>query len=295
MITEKIAQVCYRIPTSFIVPDPDQPRKEFDPVKLQELAGSIAAEGLLQPITVRLVPGEARRYIIVTGERRWRAHALAGIQAVNAYISTKHEDDAKRLRTQVLENYNRVNPTLHEDANAVERLHQLGDSDEVIGKAIGLTKHRVGALRKLTSLSPSLWKLIDGGSIQPSIAEAAVTMIPADHVEAVLLRCAGKTRNVAAAFLDNFVHELNQDKFDLVMVEAGVSGSKDRLAGDLTRQLMEVAALIEKLSHADAQALARVVGNKVAATLNGTPSNQSASLFLSRVFTHTSAMMKSKE
>ncbi|TIR99112.1 MAG: ParB/RepB/Spo0J family partition protein, partial [Mesorhizobium sp.] len=60
-----------RIPLNLVIPNPDQPRKHFDPVKLRELAESIRERGLIQAITVRPVDG---KFMIVGGERRWRAH-----------------------------------------------------------------------------------------------------------------------------------------------------------------------------------------------------------------------------
>ena len=64
------------IPISQITPNPNQPRKHFDKAKLRQLADTIAARGLIQPITVRPLGGRPMRYMIVAGERRWRAHKL---------------------------------------------------------------------------------------------------------------------------------------------------------------------------------------------------------------------------
>ncbi|MCL6441280.1 MAG: ParB/RepB/Spo0J family partition protein, partial [Thermoleophilum sp.] len=84
-----------------IVPDPDQPRRTFDPDRLEELAASIAIEGVLQPIVVRY---DASRdvYVIVHGERRWRASQRAGLTKIPAIVREVPED--RRLVQQLMEN-----------------------------------------------------------------------------------------------------------------------------------------------------------------------------------------------
>ena len=95
---------------SHIEANPNQPRREFDPVALEELANSIRQIGIVQPITLRQIDDE--RFQIIAGERRWRASQLAGLQAIPAYIRTIKDENVMEMA--LVENIQR------EDLNAIE-------------------------------------------------------------------------------------------------------------------------------------------------------------------------------
>lgn len=125
-----------------IEPDPDQPRTSFDQDRLDELAASIRAEGVLQPIVVRYE--EARdTYIIVHGERRWRAAAIAEQKTIPALVRDVPPD--RRLLQQLMEN------VVRDDLNAIDRAaalralrEQLGDvSWEQVAEAVGIKRSRL--------------------------------------------------------------------------------------------------------------------------------------------------------
>ena len=96
------------IPLSQIEANPNQPRREFDPTALQELANSIREIGIIQPITLRQVDED--RYQIIAGERRWRASQMAGLAAIPAYIRTIKDENVMEMA--LVENIQR------EDLNA---------------------------------------------------------------------------------------------------------------------------------------------------------------------------------
>ena len=98
------------IPIEQIFPNPNQPRREFDPVALQELSDSIRELGIVQPITLR-DQGDGT-YLIIAGERRWRASQMAGLEAIPAYVRTV--DDENMMEMALIENIQR------EDLNALE-------------------------------------------------------------------------------------------------------------------------------------------------------------------------------
>jgi len=103
-----------------IFPDPNQPRKDFDEEKLQELADSIRAAGVVQPITVR--PGETEsQYMLIAGERRWRASRIAGIETIPSVVVSNEESltDESIFKIQLTENFER------EDLNPVEEAEFL--------------------------------------------------------------------------------------------------------------------------------------------------------------------------
>ncbi|HYO30892.1 MAG TPA: ParB/RepB/Spo0J family partition protein, partial [Thermomicrobiales bacterium] len=125
-----------------IEPDPEQPRRTFDEAKLAELAESIRQEGILQAIAVRY-DHEADRYVILHGERRWRASKLAGLPAIPAVVRDVPAD--RRLIQQLMENI------VRDDLNAVDRAAalralkvQLGDVPwETVAEAVGIRRSRL--------------------------------------------------------------------------------------------------------------------------------------------------------
>jgi ParB family transcriptional regulator, chromosome partitioning protein len=108
-----------------IVPDPDQPRKSFPQEPLEELAASLKARGMLEPISVRYDrPND--RYIIISGERRWRASGIAGLAMIPAIVR-EDQEASERLIDQLMENLQR------EDLNDVDRADGLNRLKEAMG------------------------------------------------------------------------------------------------------------------------------------------------------------------
>ncbi len=134
-----------------IEPDPQQPRKEFSQEKLEELAHSIREQGLLQPISVRKNPhGEG--YLIVTGERRYRAHKLLGWERIEAII-IRDIDDAKAFEVALIENLQREDLSPFEEAAGYQRLiDEFGYTQEQVSERVGKARSTVAntlALGKL--------------------------------------------------------------------------------------------------------------------------------------------------
>ena len=119
------------VPIDQIEANPDQPRREFDSVALEELANSIMQLGLVQPITVRQLA--EHKFQIIAGERRWRASQLAGLTAIPAYIRTIKDENVMELA--LVENIQR------EDLNAIE----IALAYEHLQEKSGLTQEKVAA------------------------------------------------------------------------------------------------------------------------------------------------------
>ena len=117
------------IPLSEIEPNPNQPRRDFDPEALQELAASIQQIGIIQPITLRQV--DEHRFQIIAGERRWRASQIAGLNSVPAYIRTIRDENVMEMA--LVENIQR------EDLNAIE----IALAYEHLLDAEGMTQEKV--------------------------------------------------------------------------------------------------------------------------------------------------------
>lgn len=142
-----------------ITPDPDQPRKTFDDDALHELAASIQANGLIQAITVR--PAARKGYfIIVAGERRWRAHKLLGVAKIPASVITGR-DAADILAAQIVENLQRSEVAPLEEAEAFAVLCRYGWSEAQIAAKLGLAPFRVVWRLRLLNLEPGVRLLVE--------------------------------------------------------------------------------------------------------------------------------------
>lgn len=162
------------IPVDQIVPDPDQPRKHFDKVDLENLAESIRVRGLQQPIVVRPIKkgaGEKTTYQIMAGERRFRAHKLLEWEHVRCIVQTGVDDDEKAL-VSIIENLMRVDISPMEEARAFQQmLDREGWNIPRLQKELGLkTRSRVTNRLDLLKLSPEHQQLVESGSINASMA-----------------------------------------------------------------------------------------------------------------------------
>ena len=155
-----------------IVPNPNQPRRDFDEESLQELAGSIAEIGIVQPITLRKM--DDGTFQIIAGERRWRASNQAGLRTIPAYIRTA--DDENMMEMALIENIQR------EDLNAVEialayqhLIEQYGLTQEKLSERIGKNRTTITNYLRLLRLPAPIQmalqnKEIDMGHARPLLA-----------------------------------------------------------------------------------------------------------------------------
>lgn len=148
------------IPITLIDPDPDQPRRHFDETTLQELADSLVANRQIVPITVRPV-GE--RFVIVQGERRWRAAQLAGLATLRAEVSDIAPDAAYLLA--LIENLQRNDLTPLEEANAYERLLAGGYNQTSLGQRIGKSQSYIAQKLRLLKLPVEVQTALDEGKL----------------------------------------------------------------------------------------------------------------------------------
>lgn len=141
-----------------IVPNPDQPRRAFAGV--DELAASIAEQGLLEPIMVRRV---GQSYQIIHGERRWRAAKQAGLRLMPVIV--RKATDAEAFRLAVVENVQRENLTPLEEAHAFERLQQQGMTQAAVGKLVGKGQSYVAHKLRLLRLPEPLTFYLEAGVV----------------------------------------------------------------------------------------------------------------------------------
>src|SRR5579884_3437034 len=168
------------IPIDRIRPGGDRPRRSVDPDALNELAASIRAHGVLQPIRVRTAGGG--RYEIIAGERRWIAARQAGLRVIPALIAAS--DDEHAYVESLVENVQR------EDLNAVDRAHALRhlrvnlglQSWEEVGRVLGITRQHVFNLLRVTQLPEPIQVDVRAGA--PSEKHARALLLLRDDPEA---------------------------------------------------------------------------------------------------------------
>lgn len=149
------------VPINDIRPNPQQPRRRFDPEGLQELAASIAAYGILQPLTVRQQGGV---YQLVAGERRWRAARIAGLRQVPCLLARVDEEDAALLA--LIENLQRRDLDYMEEAEAIARLlRRYGLSQQQAAEKLGRSQSAVANKLRLLKLPREVLEILrDGGA-----------------------------------------------------------------------------------------------------------------------------------
>ncbi len=144
-----------------IRPNPDQPRKEFDEVRLEELALSIKEHGIVQPILVRKV-GDG--YEIVAGERRWRAAQLAGLTKVPALV--REFSDAERMEIALIENLQREDLNPMEEAEAYRTLMEsFGLTQEALAQRLGRSRSQVANTLRLLQLPAQVQDEVRAGRL----------------------------------------------------------------------------------------------------------------------------------
>ena len=144
------------VPINDIRPNPQQPRRRFDPEGLQELAASIAAYGILQPLTVRQQGGV---YQLVAGERRWRAARIAGLRQVPCLLARVDEEDAALLA--LIENLQRRDLDYMEEAEAIARLlRRYGLSQQQAAEKLGRSQSAVANKLRLLRLPQEVLALL---------------------------------------------------------------------------------------------------------------------------------------
>ena len=159
-----------------IDPNPFQPRQHMEPAKIQELARSLAQDGVMQPLIVRRV---GSRFQLVAGERRWRAARLAGLKHVPAVVREVEEE--RLLELALIENIQREDLNPMEEAMAYKRMvSELGFSQEQVAEKVGKDRSTVANLLRLLRLPDKIRKAIALNEISPGHARPLLTI---DNVE----------------------------------------------------------------------------------------------------------------
>lgn len=172
LTTAKAADGLKHLPVDLIDRSPFQPRSNFNEEALQELADSIRAQGVVQPIVVRPRPGKAGRYELIAGERRWRAAQLAGLHEVPAVIR-EDVDDQAAMAMALIENIQRQALNPMDEAVALNRLiDEFGLTHEQTADAVGRSRAAVSNMLRLLNLEAGVKALLADGKIEMGHARA---------------------------------------------------------------------------------------------------------------------------
>jgi ParB family chromosome partitioning protein len=196
-----------RLPLEQVQTDPEQPRKELDPDRLEELAASIKERGIKSPISVKPI-NDAGFYLINHGERRFRAAALAGLTEIPAFIDDEHDS-----YDQVIENIQREDLTPLEIAHFIERRLQDGEKKGEIAKLLGKPASYISDHALFFALPVAVRELYDSGRCRDIQALAALHRAAKSFPAAVEQFCQGEQR-LTQADVKSFVSALKEQKAD---------------------------------------------------------------------------------
>lgn len=170
-----------RLPIEMLQRGKYQPRRDIQPEALQELADSIRAQGILQPLVVRSVG--SGRYEIIAGERRWRAAQLAGLSEVPVII--RDVPDEAAMAMALIENIQRENLNPIEEAVALQRLlEEFQLTHQQIAEAVGKSRTTITNLLRLTQLHPDVQKMLERGDLEAGHAKVILALDTALQVQA---------------------------------------------------------------------------------------------------------------
>ncbi|MDH5407285.1 MAG: ParB/RepB/Spo0J family partition protein [Gammaproteobacteria bacterium] len=160
-----------------------QPREDFDPTALQELADSIKAQGVVQPIVVRPLHGQSGKYEIIAGERRWRATQLAGQHEIPVVI--RDVPDKTAMAMGLIENIQREELNPMEEATALNRLiDEFALTHSQAAEAVGRSRAAVTNMLRLLTLSHEVKKMLEQGQIEMGHARALLALAPEVQAQA---------------------------------------------------------------------------------------------------------------
>ncbi|MEI6484736.1 MAG: ParB/RepB/Spo0J family partition protein [Sphingomonadales bacterium] len=159
-----------RLPVADITPNPDQPRRHFDDAAMAELAASVKAHGVLQPILVR---PHAGRHQIIAGERRWRAAQAAGLHEIPVVVRPLSDGEVAEIA--IIENIQRADLNAIEEARGYQKLiADFGHTQAALGDIVGKSRSHITNLLRLLDLPAAVQAMVETGALSMGHARALV-------------------------------------------------------------------------------------------------------------------------
>ncbi len=208
-----------------------QPRRDIEPEALEDLANSIRAQGVMQPIMVR--PIGAEHYEIIAGERRWRATQLAGLDSIPVII--KDVPDEAAIAMALIENIQRENLNPIEEALALQRLQQEFDlTHQEIAEAVGKSRTTITNLLRLMSLNQDVRTMLEHGDLEMGHARAVLSL-PLEKQSETAKTIVGKGLSVRQT--ESLVRRLLEEKEKPAPSEAAKSADIRHLEEQLSEKV----------------------------------------------------------
>ena len=194
------------LPVDLIQRSRFQPRMDMKTEALQELADSIKAQGVVQPIVVRHLPGARDRFEIIAGERRWRAAQMAGLHEIPAVV--RDVDDKSAMSMALIENIQRAELNAIEEANALRRLvNEFELTHQEVAEAIGRSRAAVSNILRLLELAEPVQRMVEKGELEMGHARALLAL-PLEHQSAAAQQIVARGMSVRQA--EQLVKHLQQ-------------------------------------------------------------------------------------
>lgn len=187
-----------------IIPNPNQPRKHFDETALNELAASIRVHGIIQPIVLN--ESDDGKYMIIAGERRWRAAKIAGLETVPAYIRRFTEKQVKEI--SIIENLQREDLNPIEAAKAIKQLmEEYKLTQEAVAERIGKSRSVIANTVRLLTLPVEVVDLIETNKLSAGHAKILVALT--DPIEQIKIATVAVNKKLSVREIEKLVKNIN--------------------------------------------------------------------------------------
>jgi len=187
-----------------IIPNPNQPRKHFDETALNELASSIRVHGIIQPIVLN--ESDDGKYMIIAGERRWRAAKIAGLETVPAYIRRFTEKQVKEI--SIIENLQREDLNPIEAAKAIKQLmEEYKLTQEAVAERIGKSRSVIANTVRLLTLPVEVVDLIETNKLSAGHAKILVALT--DPIEQIKIATVAVNKKLSVREIEKLVKNIN--------------------------------------------------------------------------------------
>ena len=231
----KVSEKLCEIPVEFIQRGVYQPRRDMHSEALEDLAASIKAQGIIQPIVVR--PISSDRFEIIAGERRWRAAQMVGLETVPAII--KDVPDEAAVAMSLIENIQREDLNPIEEAIALQRLQSEFElTQQEVAEAVGKSRTTVTNLMRLMSLTEEVRLMLEHGDLEMGHARALLTLDPSQQSQAAKTVVAkGLSVRQTESLVRRMQAEKNQTSPD-ARIDPDIKQLEDRLSGKIGAPVM---------------------------------------------------------
>ncbi|MEZ5330490.1 MAG: ParB/RepB/Spo0J family partition protein [Thermoanaerobaculia bacterium] len=212
------------LPISRLRPNRFQPRSRFDETGLEELADSIRAQGIVQPLVV--APDSGGDFVIVAGERRWRAAQRAGLAEVPVVVRAV-DDDRQLLEMALVENLQRTDLNAVEEADAYRALaEEFGLAQEEVARRVGKSRSAVTNALRLLRLPPEVLDLLREGALS---AGQARPLVPLSEERAVELARRAAAQGLSARQIERLAGERRPSSKPAARIDPDTAAAADRL------------------------------------------------------------------